>query len=80
MSTTAIIVLAGAVLAAQWLGSERFALAATKAREVDPAQAPALHAILDRLCALTASPSRGWPATPTRLPTRSLWAAPAGTQ
>jgi heat shock protein HtpX len=53
MPTTAIIVLAGAVLAAQWLGSERFALAATKARLVDPAQAPALHAILDRLCALT---------------------------
>jgi heat shock protein HtpX len=56
MSTTAIIVLAAAVLAAQWLGSERFALAATKAREVDPAQAPALHAILDRLCALTGQP------------------------
>jgi hypothetical protein len=35
MSTPAIIVLAGAVLAAQWLSSERFALAATKAREVD---------------------------------------------
>jgi heat shock protein HtpX len=51
-----IVVLAGAVLAGQWLGTERLALAATGAREVAPEQVPTLHQALVRLCALTGQP------------------------
>lgn len=36
---------------AQWFFSDRLALSAMRAREVSPAEAPRLHAIVDRLCA-----------------------------
>ena len=36
---------------AQWYFSDRLALSAMRAREVSPAEAPRLHAIVDRLCA-----------------------------
>jgi heat shock protein HtpX len=36
---------------AQWFFSDRLALSAMRAREVSPAEAPRLHAIIDRLCA-----------------------------
>lgn len=52
----AIVVLAAAVVGLQWVGTERLALAATGAREVDPEQAPGLHQALERLCALSDQP------------------------
>lgn len=51
-----VVLGAAAVLVAQWLPSERLALAVTKARLVDQRQAPRLHATLERLCALTGQP------------------------
>jgi heat shock protein HtpX len=36
---------------AQWYFSDKLALSAMRAREVTPAEAPELHAIIDRLCA-----------------------------
>ena len=56
MPAWVIVVLAAVVLALQWVGTERLALAATGAREVDPEQAPSLHQALERLCALTGQP------------------------
>jgi heat shock protein HtpX len=52
----AVAALAALVLAGQWVGTERLALAATAAREVGPERAPALHQAMDRLCALTGQP------------------------
>ncbi len=44
------------VLWAQWYFSDTLALSAMRAREVTPAQAPELHAMIDRLCALADMP------------------------
>jgi heat shock protein HtpX len=41
---------------AQWYFSDRLALSAMRAREVSAAEAPRLHAIIDRLCALADMP------------------------
>ncbi len=40
------------MLWAQWYFSDTLALKGTRAREVTPAEAPELHALVDRLCAL----------------------------
>ncbi|HUZ27838.1 MAG TPA: zinc metalloprotease HtpX [Solirubrobacteraceae bacterium] len=45
-----IAVIAGALFLAQFLTSDKIALFSMGAREVSPAQAPELHAIIDRLC------------------------------
>ena len=45
-----IAVVAVVLLAVQFLASDKIALAASGAREVSPAQAPQLHAIVERLC------------------------------
>jgi heat shock protein HtpX len=45
-----IAVIAGALFALQYFTSDKLALASMGAREVTPAQAPELHAIIDRLC------------------------------
>jgi len=47
-----IIVIAAVVLAAQYYFSDRIALFSMGGREVSPEEAPELHAIVDRLCAL----------------------------
>jgi heat shock protein HtpX len=47
-----VIGLTGAMLLAQWWFSDSLALAAMRAVVVEPAQAPQLHAMVDRLCAL----------------------------
>jgi len=54
--TPVIIVLAGAFAVGQWYFSEKIALAAMRAREVSPQQAPELHGMIDRLCALADMP------------------------
>lgn len=44
------------VLWGQWYFSDRLALTSMRAKEVTPEQAPELHAIIDRLCALADMP------------------------
>ncbi len=50
-----LILIAG-FLGAQWFFSDRVALYAMGGREVSPQEAPELHAIIDRLCALADMP------------------------
>lgn len=50
------LVLAGGLLFAQYAFSDRIALFAMGGREVSPAEAPVLHGIVDRLCALADMP------------------------
>jgi len=56
VSTAVVIVIALGVLIAQWAFSDRIAMAAMRAREVSPQQAPQLHAIVERLCVLADMP------------------------
>src|SRR3990170_4842312 len=51
----ALVVAAGALFA-QWFFSDRIALYAMHGRVVSPEEAPALHGIVDRLCALADMP------------------------
>jgi heat shock protein HtpX len=51
-----VVVLAGGLLIAQWFFSDKIAMAAMRAREVSPQEAPQLHAIVDRLCVLADMP------------------------
>ncbi|HEV7864323.1 MAG TPA: zinc metalloprotease HtpX, partial [Acidimicrobiia bacterium] len=51
-----VFVLAGGLLFAQYYFSSRIALYSMHAREVSPAEAPQLHGIVDRLCALADMP------------------------
>jgi heat shock protein HtpX len=50
------VVFIGGFLAVQWFFSDRIALYSMGGREVTPEQAPQLHAIVDRLCALADMP------------------------
>jgi heat shock protein HtpX len=50
------LVIAGGALFAQWFFSDRIALYAMNGREVTPEEAPQLHGIVDRLCALADMP------------------------
>jgi len=50
------LVLVVGFLLAQWFFSDRLALYAMGGREVSPQEAPELHAIIDRLCALADMP------------------------
>jgi heat shock protein HtpX len=45
-----MLVVVGAITAAQLIFSDKLALAAIGAKEVSPAQAPGLHAMIERLC------------------------------
>lgn len=56
MSTLFVLVIAGASAWAQWFYSDRLALFSMRARVVAPEQAPQLHAIVDRLCAMADMP------------------------
>lgn len=51
-----IIIIAGGLLFVQYYFSDRIVLLAMGAHEVSPEQAPALHAMVERLCALMALP------------------------
>jgi heat shock protein HtpX len=68
MPVWVIVVLAAVVLALQWFGTERLALAATGAREVGPEQAPAVYQALERLCALTGQPKPRLAVSSDRVP------------
>lgn len=50
------LLISGGMLWAQWYFSDRMALAAMRGRVVTPQEAPQLHAIVDRLCALADMP------------------------
>jgi heat shock protein HtpX len=50
------ILIAGGLLFVQWWFSDKIALAAMRGHVVTPQQAPQLHAIIDRLCALADMP------------------------
>src|SRR5437764_5306404 len=45
-----VAVIAGALFLVQYFTSDKIALASMGAREVSPAQAPELHAVIERLC------------------------------
>lgn len=51
-----VLVIAAGGIWAQWFFSDSMALSAMGAREVSPEQAPQLHGIIDRLCALADMP------------------------
>src|SRR5690606_3142340 len=51
-----VVLIAAGALVAQWYFSDKIALAAMGAHEVTPEEAPELHAMIDRLCALADMP------------------------
>jgi Zn-dependent protease with chaperone function len=55
-SAVLAVVIAGGLLFAQYWFSDRIALYAMHGRIVTPEQAPELHAVIDRLCALADMP------------------------
>ncbi|MET7395989.1 zinc metalloprotease HtpX [Dactylosporangium sp. NPDC005572] len=67
-SWIAIVVIAGGLLAVQYFCSDRIALAAMRARVVDPQQEPRLHGIIDRLCAAADMPKPRVAVADTDLP------------
>jgi heat shock protein HtpX len=56
VSAVAVIVIALLFGVGQWYFSDKLAMAAMRAREVSPEQAPQLHGMIDRLCALADMP------------------------
>lgn len=56
VSIIAIVVIAGVLLAAQYWFSDKIALFAMGGREVTPEEAPVLHGVVDRLCAMSNTP------------------------
>lgn len=56
MNAAFVLVLAVGLLFAQWFFSDSIALHSMGAREVTPEQAPMLHGIIDRLCAMAEMP------------------------
>jgi len=56
VSTVAVIVIAGALLFSQYFFSDKIALYGMGGRIVTPEEAPELHGIVDRLCALADMP------------------------
>ncbi len=55
-SAAAVLVIAAVLGVGQWFFSDKLAMAAMRAHEVTPAQAPELHGMIDRLCALADMP------------------------
>jgi heat shock protein HtpX len=56
LGTGFILVIAAAMAVGQWYFSDKVALAAMRAREVSPQQAPELHGMIDRLVAMADMP------------------------
>jgi heat shock protein HtpX len=56
VSAAAVLVFAALAGFGQWFFCDKLATAAMRAREVTPAQAPELHGMIDRLCALADMP------------------------
>jgi heat shock protein HtpX len=63
-----MVLLLGALAAVQWYTSDRIALAAAGAKVVTPEQAPELHAMVDRLCAMADLPKPRVAIIPTDVP------------
>lgn len=55
-STAFVLIVSGGMLFGQWYFSDTMALAAMRARVVTPEEAPELHAMVDRLCAMADMP------------------------
>lgn len=55
-SAVLAIAIAGGLLFFQWYFSDKIAMSSMRAREVTPEQAPQLHAVVDRLCAMADMP------------------------
>ena len=55
-SATFVLLFSGILLFCQWYFSDTMALSAMRARVVAPEQAPQLHAMVDRLCAMADMP------------------------
>ncbi|MDX6310095.1 MAG: heat shock protein HtpX [Nocardioidaceae bacterium] len=56
VGTVAVLVIAALFGVGQWYFSDKLAMAAMRARIVTPEQAPELHGMIDRLCALADMP------------------------
>lgn len=56
MPAAFVLLIAGGTAWAQWYFSDQVALASMAARRVTPEQAPQLHAVIDRLCAMADMP------------------------
>jgi heat shock protein HtpX len=56
LSTALVLIISGGMLFGQWYFSDTMALAAMRARVVSPEEAPELHAMVDRLCAMADMP------------------------
>ncbi|MGH3448621.1 MAG: zinc metalloprotease HtpX [Nocardioidaceae bacterium] len=67
-STITILVIAGLIGVGQWFFSGKIAVMAMRAREVSPEQAPELHGMIDRLCALADMPKPKVAITDTDVP------------
>ena len=63
-----VLILAGGSAWAQWFFSDRVALFSMSARVVTPEQAPQLHAIVDRLCAMADMPKPAVAISDTDMP------------
>ncbi|HYH88524.1 MAG TPA: zinc metalloprotease HtpX [Solirubrobacteraceae bacterium] len=63
-----VALIAGGLAAFQLFGSDKLALRAMGAREVTPAQAPELHAMIDRLCVQADLPKPKVAVADTRMP------------
>ncbi len=56
VSPLAVLLVVGGFFAFQYIASDKVALYAMNARVVQPAEAPELHGVIDRLCALSDTP------------------------
>lgn len=56
ISIVVVLLVVGGFFAFQYLASDRMALFAMGGREVSPQEAPELHGVIDRLCALSNTP------------------------
>jgi heat shock protein HtpX len=65
-----ILLIAGGFLFVQYFFSDKIALLSLGGREVTPQEAPELHAIVDRLCALADMPKPRVPRAVARRPPR----------
>jgi heat shock protein HtpX len=68
LSGPVILFLAAAFGLGQWYFSDKLALTAMRAREVTPNEAPELHGMIDRLCALADMPKPRVAITDTDMP------------
>lgn len=67
-SVITVLVIASALGLGQWYFSDKIAMTAMRAREVSPEEAPELHGMIDRLCALADMPKPRVAITDTDMP------------